>query len=175
MAEDLRYPGGRFARRADPTPAEIEGWIGDIAALPGRLREAVAGLDDEQLDSPYREGGWTMRQVVHHLPDSHANAYVRLHLALTEEAPTIRAYDEAAWAELPFARTGPIEPSLVFLDGLHARWAATLRTLDPSGLERVWIHPDSGRWTVGGLLQLYAWHCRHHVGHITSLRERMGW
>ena len=173
--ETLRYPVGRFRPVSEPTPAQREGWISDIRELPRRLGEAVAGLDDGQLDTPYREGGWTVRQVVHHLPDSHVNAYVRFCLALTEEEPTIRPYDEAAWAELPFSRSGPVQPSLMLLEALHGRWSAMIGALEPSQLDRVWIHPDSGRRTVSDLLNLYAWHCRHHVGHITSLRARMGW
>lgn len=174
--ESLRYPVGRFRwPEGRASAGEREERIGAIEALPDRLREAVAGLTDERLDTRYREGGWTIRQVVHHVPDSHTNAYVRMSLALTEDEPAIRGYDEAAWAELPFARTAALEPSLTLLDGLHARWTATLRALEPAQLARTWVHPESGRHTVDDLIALYAWHSRHHVAHITGLRERMGW
>lgn len=171
----VRYPLGRLQPVPEPTAEQVESWTRDLEALPSRMRAAVAGLDDEQLDSPYRPDGWTVRQVVHHVPDSHANAYVRFCLALTEDAPTIRPYDEAAWAELPFARSGPVEPSLALLDTLHARWTTMIRELSADQLGRVWVHPESGRRTVADLLNLYAWHSRHHVAHIRGLRERMGW
>lgn len=175
VLEGLRYPVGRFQRAPHPTAAERGEWVEEIAALPVRMRAAVAGLDDGQLDTPYREAGWTVRQVVHHVPDSHANAYIRFCLALTEDEPVIRRYDEAAWAELPFSRTGPVEASLALLDALHARWTAMIRQLGPGQLQRVWVHPADGRRTVEDLLNLYAWHSRHHVAHILALRERRGW
>ena len=176
MAEpDLRYPIGRFARTADVTDETRAGWIEDIAAVPENVRAAVAGLDDAQLDTPYRPGGWTVRQVVHHLPDSHLNAYVRCKLALTEEEPAIRTYQEARWAELPEARTAPLAVSLALLDSLHGRWVLCLRSLPPAAFDRTLKHPEWGVLTIGDLLGIYSWHGRHHVAHITALRERMGW
>jgi uncharacterized damage-inducible protein DinB len=147
-----------------------------IAATPARLRAAVAGLDDAQLDTPYRPGGWTVRQVVHHVPDSHLNAYTRFRLALTEDTPTIKPYEEARWAELPDARSAPVEPSLMLLDALHARWVALLETLGPVEGARAVRHPEHGRLlTVDELLAMYAWHGEHHTAHVTALRGRMGW
>lgn len=173
---DLRYPVGVFQFDGDVHPRSREERIGEIAAAPARLREAVAGLTPAQLDTPYRPGGWTVRQVVHHLPDSHLNAYTRIKLALTEEEPTIRPYEEARWAELPDARTGPIEPSLALLEFLHQRWLLLLRQLRPADFERRFRHPEHGRiFVVDEAVALYAWHGRHHVAHITSLRRRMGW
>jgi uncharacterized damage-inducible protein DinB len=174
-ASDPRYPIGPFRRPAGLSPAERAAAIAAIAEAPARLREAVAGLAPDQLDTPYREGGWTVRQLVHHVPDSHLNAYVRCKLALTEEEPTIRPYDEALWAELPEARTAPIEPSLELLDALHRRWELALRALAPADWQRPLIHPESGRQSVEQLIALYAWHGRHHVAHVTELRRREGW
>src|SRR6476620_9464894 len=144
--------------------------IARIAAAPEHLRTAVAGLDDAQLDTPYRPGGWTVRQVVHHVPDSHLNAYTRIKLALTEDEPTIKPYEEARWAELPDARTGPIEISLALLEALHRRWVLLLRELQPADFTRQFRHPEHGRaMSLDEVLALYAWHGRHHVAHITSL------
>ncbi|HEU4456276.1 MAG TPA: bacillithiol transferase BstA [Longimicrobium sp.] len=172
---DLRFPVGRFDPRAEITPGRREAWIGEIAALPVRLREAVAGLSEERLDTPYREGGWTVRQVIHHLPDSHMNGYVRAKLSLTEEAPLIKTYDEARWAELADTRDTPPEVSLALLDALHARWAVLYRSLDEAQWKRTFTHPELGAMTLERHLSLYAWHGRHHTAHVTSLRERMGW
>lgn len=172
---DLRYPIGPFRFEGEVTPARRETWIAEIAAAPDNLRAAVAGLSEEQLDTPYREGGWTVRQVVHHLPDSHMNSYVRFRLALTEDEPTIKPYAEARWAELVDARTAPIEPSLQLLEGLHSRWVRLLRALTPQDYARTFRHPETGLMTLDRTLALYAWHGRHHVAHITLLRERMGW
>ena len=138
------------------------------------MRAAVAGLNDSQLDTPYREGGWTVRQVVHHVADSHANSYVRFKLALTEDWPTIKPYDEAAWANLPDSRD-PIDPSLVFIDGLHQRLVAVLESMNDADFERGFNHPERGRMDLATNLALYAWHSRHHTAHITSLRARQGW
>jgi hypothetical protein len=172
----LRYPVGAFQFDGDVRPRTREQRIGDIAAAPAHLREAVAGLTPAQLDTPYRPGGWTVRQVVHHLPDSHLNAYTRIKLALTEEEPTIKPYEEARWAELPDARTGPVEPSLALLESLHQRWLLLLRQLRPSHFERRFRHPEHDRiFVVDEAVAMYAWHGRHHVAHITSLRHRMGW
>ncbi len=174
--DDLRYPVGSFQFDRDVHPRTREQRIGEIAAAPARLREAVAGLTEAQLDTPYRPGGWTVRQVVHHLPDSHLNAYTRIKLALTEDEPTIKPYEEARWAELPDARTGPTEPSLALLESLHQRWLLLLRQLQPADFERRFRHPEHGRiFLVDEAVAMYAWHGRHHVAHITSLRRRMGW
>jgi uncharacterized damage-inducible protein DinB len=172
---DLRYPIGRFALVATLTPAQRGTCIAQIAAAPDGLRRAVAGLDDRQLDTPYRPGGWTVRQVVHHVPDSHLNAYTRFKLACTEDVPTIKTYDEARWAELVEARTAPIEMSLDLLTALHRRWVLFLESLPPPAFARTVRHPEWGTPSVDDLLAQYAWHGRHHTAHITSLRERMGW
>ena len=147
-----------------------------IAAAPARMREAVAGLSDGQLDTPYREGGWTVRQVVHHVPDSHLNAYIRLKLALTENEPTIKPYDEALWAQLDDVHTTPVETSLTLLESLHARWVGLLRAMKDKDFRRTFRHPEhEGAPTLDWLVAMYEWHSRHHVAHITSLRERMSW
>jgi len=174
MTTDLRYPVGQFEMPSNVTPEMRTAAIRNIAELPARMRDAVRGLSDAQLDTPYRPGGWTVRQVVHHMPDSHMNAFTRLKLALTEDNPTIKPYDEKRFAQLPDSRL-PIDPSLALLDGLHARWAALLQTLTPQQFARPWFHPEIGAITVDYLLQTYGWHSRHHVGHITSLRAREGW
>ena len=171
---DLRYPIGKFHAPASVTDAERAALVDQIAALPGDLRAAVAGLDDVQLDTPYREGGWTVRQVVHHLADSHANAYFRFKLALTEEWPTIKTYDEAAWAKLPDSRE-PIEGSLAIYDALHQRWLALLQPLRDEDFQKGFVHPATGRQTLEVSLARYAWHARHHTAHITSLRARQEW
>lgn len=172
---DLRFPVGRFDLTREIDDRERESLIEEIAALPGRVREAVRDLTHAQLETPYRPGGWTVRQVVHHLPDSHLNSYVRFKLALTEEAPTIKPYDEARWAELHDARSGPAELSLDLLDSLHKRWVLLLRSLAPADFERTFHHPELGPVALRQNVGLYAWHGRHHVAHITALRERMGW
>lgn len=172
---DLRYPIGRFQPVTSLAPAERVTCIEQIAAAPEGLRRAVQGLDDRQLDTPYRPGGWTVRQVVHHVPDSHLNAYTRFKLACTEESPAIKTYDEARWAELAEARTAPIDVSLDLLTLLHRRWVLFLRTLGPADFARTVRHPDWGAPTVDFLLAQYAWHGRHHTAHIASLRDRMGW
>jgi hypothetical protein len=175
-AVDLRYPIGRFQFDGDASPQNREQWIEEIAAAPARLRAAVDGLTGAQLDTPYREGGWSVRQVVHHLPDSHLNAYTRIKLALTEDEPTIKPYEEARWAELPDGRRGEIEPSLYLLEYLHHRWLMLLRQLTAADFDRRFRHPEHGRiFKVSETLAMYAWHGRHHVAHITSLRKRMGW
>jgi len=173
---DLRYPIGPFAYDGRMTDARRAECVARIAAAPGQLRTVVAGLDDAQLDTPYRPGGWTVKQVVHHVPDSHMNAYSRFKLALTEDEPTIKTYDEAAWAELADSRRVPIEVSLDLLDALHMRWVALLRSMDAADFNRGLRHPEHGRvLTLKQMLGLYSWHGRHHVAHINSLRKREGW
>ena len=174
--EVLQYPIGRFDKPRDPSPADVAGWIEELAAAPAALRAAVAGLTAAQLDTPYREGGWTLRQVVHHVADSHINGYVRIRLALTEETPTVRGYDQPAWGELADARREPVETSLALLDGLHARIVALARTLTPDELKRGYVFPDRPRtMAVDTTLAMYAWHSQHHTAHVTGLRQRMGW
>jgi len=175
MEADLRYPIGRFKRPERLNEEERASYIDAIAATPARLSAAVAGLNAAQLDTPYRPGGWTVRQLVHHLPDSHMNSYMRCRLALTEEEPTIKPYDEARWAELADAKSSSIEPSLALLDNLHKRWVVLLRSLAPSDWERTFRHPELGLMRLDQNLALYGWHGRHHVAHITALRERQGW
>jgi hypothetical protein len=171
---DLRYPVGRYTLVKELTPEQRAACIVEITDAPGRLRRAVAGLDERQLDTPYRPEGWTVRQVVHHVPDSHLNAYVRFKLALTEDRPTIKPYDEGRWAATPETRA-PVEVSLALLAALHERWVLLLRGLGPAEFGRSLNHPESGILTLDGLLAMYAWHGRHHTAHITGLRERMGW
>ena len=172
---DLQYPVGRFEFPREVSSEDRARFIQEIADTPANLRAAVAGLSAEQLDTPYRPGGWTVRQVVHHVPDSHMNSYVRFRLALTEDEPTIKPYDEARWAELPDSRTGRIETSLALLESLHERWVLLLRSLSDGDFRRQFRHPELGAVSLEKNLALYAWHGRHHVAHITSLRERMGW
>jgi uncharacterized damage-inducible protein DinB len=170
----LRYPIGKFTRPEVTSPTQRAAQIETLRLLPERLCAAVAGLSNGQLDTPYRDGGWTVRQVVHHFADSHANSYVRFKLALTEDWPTIKPYDEAAWAALPDNRL-PIEGSLTFIDGLHARMVAMLESMTEDDFQRGFIHPERGRMTLATNLALYDWHSRHHTAHVTGLRTRMGW
>lgn len=172
---DLRYPVGQFEMKNEPTAEEREEFISQIAETPARLREAVSGLNDEQLDAPYRPDGWSVRQVVHHVADSHLNSYIRLRLALTEEEPIIKTYMEDRWAELTDARAAPVEVSLRLLESLHGRWVMLLRSLAPADFARAFHHPELGRVTLNRNVALYAWHGRHHIAHITALRERRGW
>jgi uncharacterized damage-inducible protein DinB len=172
---DLRYPIGPYEPRSSLSEDERRRAIEDIAAAPERLRMAVAGLSSQQLDTPYRPGGWTVRQVVHHVPDSHMNAYTRFRLALTEDEPTIRPYDEGRWAKLEDACHAPPGMSLDLLEALHLRWVLLLRSMQAGDFARTLKHPERGVMTLDDMLWLYAWHGRHHVGHVTSLRERMGW
>lgn len=175
MTDDLRFPIGRFVPPGDPTPDSRAQAIDAIADAPARLRSAVAGLDEDQLDTPYRPGGWTLRQVVHHVPESHMNAYIRTKLALTETAPVIKPYDEAAWSSLPDNTIVPVDVSLDLLDALHRRWVALLRAMNPADFGREYVHPESGTHTLDHLVALYAWHGRHHVAHLTSTRRRERW
>jgi hypothetical protein len=172
---DLQYPVGRFAWPDAVSPADRRRYIDEIEQTPKNMRAAVTGLSDQQLDTPYRPDGWTVRQVVHHVPDSHLNSYLRFRLALTEDEPTIKPYDQGRWAELADARTAPVELSLVLLDSLHKRWVLLLRSLSAADCSRKFRHPELGEVTLERNLALYAWHGRHHVAHITSLRERMAW
>ncbi|MFC1662467.1 YfiT family bacillithiol transferase [Gemmatimonadota bacterium] len=167
----LRYPSGPFLPQPDLTPQQRDELIEEIAHFPADLRFVVSSLTGAELDTPYREGGWTLRQVVHHLPDSHVNAYVRFKLAMTEDAPTIKAYDEAAWAETEEARTAPVEISLDLMDGLHKRWVLLLRALAEEDFARTLNHPEAGLLPLDVMLQLYAWHGRHHLGHIGLVAE----
>ena len=173
--EDLRFPIGRFQRPASLSPQQRRDAIDSIAAAPARLRTAVSGLNASQLDTPYRAEGWTVRQVVHHVPDSHMNALTRFKLALTEDVPTIKPYDEAAWAKLEDVRSTPVETSLSLLDALHDRWVRILNAMSESDFSRQLRHPENGPMTLDQMLALYEWHGRHHVGHIISLRARSGW
>lgn len=173
MSEDLRYPIGEF-ERYDVTPEIRRNLIDAIAACPAGVRKAVDGLSDEQLDTPYRPDGWTVRQTVHHIPDSHLNSYCRFKLALTENNPEIRAYYEDRWAELADSKL-PIDVSLDLLENVHSRWVTLLNSLTDEDCVRKLRHPESGEWTVGEFIALYAWHGRHHTAHITGLRDRMGW
>jgi hypothetical protein len=172
--DNLRYPIGRFIPATRDVPSQRATQIQTLRLLPERLRAAVAGLSDAQLDTPYREGGWTVRQVVHHLADSHANGYVRFKLALTEDWPTIKPYDQAAWAGLADSKL-PIGVSLALAEALHTRWVALLESLVDADFSRGYVHPDDGRVNLRTALAIYEWHSRHHTAHITSLRTRMGW
>ena len=169
---DPRFPIGRS--RAPASPAEYPALVEQIAAAPAALRAALRGLSDAQLDTPYREGGWTVRQVAHHVPESHMNAYVRFKLALTEDTPVIKPYDESRWAALPDARDH-VEPSLRLLDALHERWVSLLRSMRDEDFQRAYMHPENGLTPLSTALGIYAWHGRHHVAHVTTLRERQGW
>jgi hypothetical protein len=171
---DPRYPIGQFEMPKEVTPARRKQAIDEIASTPAKLRAAVKGLTNAQLDTPYREGGWTVRQVVHHVPDSHMNAYMRLRLALTEDKPTIKPYEEARWAELADSKL-PIEVSQTLLDTVHARWDTVWRSMKPEHFARTLIHPEHGERTVDWLLFVYEWHGKHHAAHITELRKQKGW
>jgi hypothetical protein len=173
--EKLRFPIGRFDPKGELAVGARPAALDSIAGTPARFRKAIAGLTDSQLDTPYREGGWTLRQVVHHVPDSHLNAYVRFKLALTEEIPTIKPYDEAAWALLADARTTPIETSLALLESVHTRWDIIMRSMSDADFGRRLNHPEWGNLDLHWMVRLYEWHGRHHAAHITSLRQRMGW
>ncbi len=175
MSSDPRYPIGEFESVLTLTPEKRSASIEAIAEVPGRLRLAVADLGDAQLDTPYREGGWTVRQLVHHIADSHMNAVMRFKLTLTEDEPTIQTYEENLWAELADTKRPPIDSSLGIIDNLHARWVILLRSIAPDQFSRKFRHPQWGCATVDFLLAQYAWHGRHHVAQITSLRERRGW
>lgn len=174
--EHLQYPIGRFNAPTEYTAELRAQHISTLRDFPQQIRAAVAGLSDAQLNTPYREGGWTIRQVVHHCSDSHMNGIIRLKLALTENSPTIKPYDEAAWAQLADSTTLPVEPALSVIEGVHMRWAAVLESLAPADFGRTFVHPQYGHvYTIDEQTALYAWHSRHHLAHITSLKARMGW
>ncbi|MBW3535655.1 MAG: putative metal-dependent hydrolase [Gemmatimonadetes bacterium] len=173
--EALRFPIGRFRPGPPLSPDERAAAIDELAALPGKLRAAVSDLDDARLDTPYRPDGWTVRQLVHHVPDSHLNSYIRFKWAMSEERPAIKVYDQDAWAGHADSRTAAVAPSLDLLEALHARWTAWLRTFTDADWERELVHPESGTLTLDAMLQLYRWHSAHHLAHVTRLRERMGW
>jgi hypothetical protein len=172
---DLRYPIGKFHYEGPLTEDQKQKCLNDIEQAPTNLRAALKGLSDQQLDTPYRPEGWTVRQVTHHVPDSHLNAYIRFKLALTEDGPTIKPYAEDRWAQLADSQTTPLEVSLTMLDSLHARWMRLLRSLAPEEWKRHFRHPDLGEISLEKNLALYSWHGRHHVAHIAALRERNGW
>ncbi len=176
QSTDPRYPIGRFEKPAGYSPELATEWIERLASLPTELRAATSDLDRRQLDTPYREGGWTVRQVVHHLADSHTHAWQRTRHTITEEGPTVSGYEESVWAELPDARTLPIEPSLSILDGVHARWTALLGGFDAADWERAYFHAQYRDWyPLWRAGALYAWHGRHHTAHIKELKRRNGW
>lgn len=173
--DDLRYPIGKFKRPDKLSDAERKLAIEEIAAAPANFRKALKGLDDKKLDTPYRDGGWTVRQVAHHVPDSHMNAYIRFKLTLTEDKPTIKTYEEAEWAKLPDTKLTPVDVSLTILDAVHTRWVTLLRSMAPGDWSRMLNHPENGPMSLDQLLAMYAWHGKHHAAHITGLRQRMKW
>jgi hypothetical protein len=175
QTQDLRYPIGKFHFEGPLSDEQKQQCLDNIEQAPANLRSAVQGLSDSQLDTPYRPDGWTVRQLVHHVPDSHLNAYIRFKLALTEDAPTIKPYAEDRWAQLADSRTTPPEVSLTLLDSLHQRWIHLLRSLQPDEWKRTFRHPELGEVSLEKNLALYSWHGRHHVAHINNLRERNGW
>ena len=176
LMTDLRYPIGKFEAPTGPlTQDQRAAMIDQIAAAPEALRKAVAGLTAAQLDTPYRDGGWTVRQVVHHVPDSHLNAYIRFKLGLTEDAPAVKTYEEKDWVKTPEVAATPVAVSLDLLDALHQRWVTLLRAMTPPDFARTIKHPEWGTPTLDDMLSLYSWHGPHHTAHVTALRERMGW
>ena len=169
--DKLRYPVGPMERPRPPLDRAARGaYIQTIEQLPSRVRSLVSGLSDRELDTPYRPGGWTIRQLVHHLPDSHLNSYVRMKLAVTEDTPAVKTYDEGRWAELPEAKSGPVDMSLDLLDALHRRWVAFLRALPERDFAKAFTHPEWGRVSLDEAIGMYAWHCRHHTAHIELAR-----
>ena len=172
---DVRYPIGKFDMGIKVTSELVSSWINELEVTPRNLRKSVDGLEDWQMDTPYRDGGWTPRQIVHHIADSNMNSYVRFKLAVTEEEPVVKGYNETEWSRLVDARTAPVESSLILLDGLHVRWVIFLRSLSEKDLVRCFVHPDSGRVPLGLNIGAYAWHGQHHMAHIMGLRERMSW
>jgi DinB superfamily len=175
MSIDPRYPVGKFHYEGPPSEEQRQKFIEEIEEAPAALRAAVQGLTPQQIETPYREGGWTVRQVVHHVPESHMNAYIRFKLALTEDEPTIKPYEESLWAQLPDVQSTPLEVSLALMDSLHDRWVRVLRAIQPKEWKRSFRHPELGVVPLEKNVALYAWHGRHHVAHITELRKKMGW
>jgi hypothetical protein len=172
---DPRYPIGKFGFEGAIDAKQRGAWIDEIAAQPSRLREAVIGFNEAQLDTPYRDGGWTVRQVVHHVPDSHMNAYIRFKLAVTENNPMIKPYDETAWAELADSKL-PVDVSLRLLESVHERWVVLLESLSEADFEKTYFHPESKKtFVLKNVLGLYAWHGSHHIAHVTELKKRMNW
>jgi len=174
LAIDPRYPIGKFQYQGPYSETQRQRLISILTDLPTKLRAAVAGLNEKQLDTPYRDGGWTVRQTVHHVADSHMNSFIRFRWAITEDSPTIKPYNEALWAEIPDAKE-PVEVSLTLIDSLHRRLVVMLNTFSPEQWTRTLMHPENGVMTLDKMLGLYAWHSQHHVAHITELRKRMGW
>ena len=175
MSDDQRFPIGKFERSESIDASARSSLVAVIRDLPKNIQASVAGLSEAQLDTPYRDGGWTLRQTVHHVADSHINSFCRFKLALTEdEAPTIRPYYEDRWAELADSKA-PVDVSLKIIEGVHARWAALLDAMTDEDFKREFIHPETGTWSLEDVLALYAWHSRHHTAHITELRKREGW
>lgn len=175
MATDPRFPIGKFAYEGPPTEEQRKQLIAEIEKVPSAMRAATKGLSPQQIETPYRDGGWTVRQVVHHVPESHMNAYIRFKLALTEDEPTIKPYKEDLWSRLPDVESTPLETSLSMLDSLHSRWVLLLRSLKHEDWKRTFRHPEQGVVPLEKNLALYSWHGRHHVAHITELRKKMGW
>ncbi len=175
METDLRYPVGKWKKKGPFTNAQRHEMIASIAAAPESYRAATAGLTEAQLNTPYRNGGWTVRQTIHHVADSHMNAYIRFRLGITEAEPTVKPYDEKTWAELFDARTAPVEISLGLIDGVHKRWVMLLETVREIDFNRNVRHPEHGTMSLDDLMALYEWHGRHHAAHITALRQRNGW
>ncbi len=176
ITDDLRYPIGKYSTPQNITSSDREKFLAIIEQLPSKMIEAIQGLNDAQLDTPYRENGWTVRQVVHHVVDSHVNAYIRFKFALTEDNPTIKPYNENLWAELPEAKTGAVEISLPFIDAIHHRWVIMMKSMSEDQWARTYIHPEKKVTSrLDEVLSLYAWHSEHHTAHITSLRKRMNW
>jgi hypothetical protein len=174
--DQLRYPIGTFQYPENVDAHNITSWIADVETLPAKIREAVAGLSEEQLETPYRPDGWTVRQVIHHVADSHMNAYIRWHWTLTEDTPVIKAYHEKLWATLPDGQNAPIELSLALLDALHARWIYLIKSVSDEQLSLQFTHPETRKdISLRFVLGMYAWHGKHHTAHITELRKRMGW
>lgn len=167
MNEHLRFPVGRYQKPDDLSLPALQKFIRDISGLPALLAKEVAGLSEQELDSPYRPGGWTKRQVIHHIADSHMNSYIRFRWTLTEDTPTIKAYDEAKWAELPDAKNEPISISLALIEALHNRWVKLLEALTEEDLKRTFLHPEDGKaYSLAELIPIYAWHGKHHLGHL---------
>lgn len=172
---DPRYPIGKFQFSGSSDQTQRAQLINEIEQAPKALRNAVTGLSSQQIETPYRDGGWSVRQVVHHVPESHMNAYIRFKLGLTEDSPTIKPYMEDLWAKTGDVQATPLETSLALLDSLHDRWVRLLRGLTAEDWKRTFIHPEMGTVSLDKSLALYAWHGKHHTAHITELRKRMGW